>query len=243
MKSWSFYDSLLQNKHVISNISVVGDFTKFDYKKSDSVRPTLDKGYLPWAVAVTSYGRMKLDSEMQKIDPPGQSPRMTMCDTDSVIYESNPQLYKPPEGDCLGDWETEDFETDHQGIKSFVSCGPKSYIMTAGDGTITKKLKGVSLSLGHTNYYTHDIVKENVTHNSNPSNHYSNKKIKLPQRNFKSLDVNPTTDGHSKSGVGGAMTIFESVKEVAFHLSDIKGEFREDGQRFRVYPFGYTGVL
>jgi hypothetical protein len=131
-KSWNFYDSLLQNKHNINNISVVGDFTKFDYKKSDSIRPTLDKGYLPWAVAVTSYGRMKLDREMQKIDPPGQPPRMTMCDTDSVIYAFKPDQYTTPEGDCLGDWETEDFESDHQGIKSFVSCGPKSYIMTAG---------------------------------------------------------------------------------------------------------------
>lgn len=80
-------------------------------------------------------------------------------------------------------------------------------------------------------------------HNSNPSNHYSNKRIKLPQRNFKSLATTLTTDGRSKSGVGGAMTIYESLKEVAFHISDIKGEFREDGQAYRVYPFGYTGVL
>ena len=165
------------------------------------------------------------------------------CDTDSVIYSFNPGQYTTPEGDCLGDWETEDFESDHQGIKSFVSCGPKSYIMTAGDGTITKKLKGVSLSLGHSKYYTHDIVKSNVIHNSNPSNHFSNKKIKLPQRNFKSLNTNLTVDGHTKSGVGGAMTIFESIKDVAFHLSDIKGEFREGGQPYRVYPYGYTGTL
>jgi hypothetical protein len=115
--------------------------------------------------------------------------------------------------------------------------------MTAGDGTITKKLKGVSLSLGHTNYYTHDIVKSNVIHNSNPSNFFSNKKIKLPQRNFKSLNTALTADGHTKSGVGGAITIFESIKDVAFHLSDIKGEFRDDGQAYRVYPHGYTGVL
>ena len=78
--------------------------------------------------------------------------------------------------------------------------------MTAGDGTVTKKLKGVSLSLGHSTYYTTEIVKSNVIHNSNPSNHYSNKKIKLPQRNFKSLNTNLTTDGRTKSGVGGAMT-------------------------------------
>lgn len=249
-KSWNFYDSLLHNKHNISNISVVGEFTKFDYTNSKSVRPKLDKGYLPWAVAVTSYGRMKLDGEMQKIDPPGQSPRMTMCDTDSVIYGFKENQYTTPEGDCLGDWETEgtlcltlDFESGHQGLKSFVSCGPKSYIMTAGDGTVTKKLKGVSLSLGHSTYYTHDIVKSNVIHNSNPSNHFSNKRIKLPQRNFKSLNTNLTSDGHTKSGVGGAMTIYESLKEVAFHINDIKGEFREDGQAYRVYPFGYTGVL
>lgn len=186
---------------------------------------------------------MKLDGEMQKIDPPNQSPRMIMCDTDSVIYSFNPNQYTTPEGDCLGDWETEDFESDHQGLKSFVSCGPKSYIMTAVDGTITKKLKGVSLSLGHTNYYTHDIVKSNIIHNSNPSNYFSNKKIKLPQRNFKSLNTNLTSDGRTKSGVGGAMTIFESVKDVAFHRDDIKGTFKDEGQPYRVYPYGYTGVL
>lgn len=101
----------------------------------------------------------------------------------------------------------------------------------------------MSLSLGHTKYYTHDIVKSNVVHNSNPSNHYSNKKIKLPQRNFKSLNTNLTSDGRTKSGVGGAMTIFESIKDVGFDLSHIKGEFREDGQPYRVYPLGYTGTL
>jgi hypothetical protein len=238
--AWDFYDLMLQNKHKVSNITSIGDFIKFDYKENKIVSPVLNKQYLPWAVAVTSYGRMKLDMEMQKIDPPGQSPRMVMCDTDSVVYTFEPGQYTTPEGDCLGDWETEDFESDHQGLKSFVSLGPKSYIMTAGDGTVIKKLKGVSLSLGHSEYYTSEIVEKNIKWNHDRAHnrqHYRD--LRFPQRYFKSL----TSDG-SKAGVGGAMTIFETVKIVKFDPDHVKGDiYREGGQPYRVYPYGYTGTL
>jgi len=66
-KSWNFYDSLLQNKHNINNISVVGDFTKFDYKKSDSIRPTLDKGYLPWVYTYVTNAPRQLQSLLMAV--------------------------------------------------------------------------------------------------------------------------------------------------------------------------------
>ncbi|MES2875526.1 MAG: DNA polymerase [Bacteroidota bacterium] len=241
-ESWDFYTNLLENKNHLSKVSVLGGHIMFDYKQNRQVtKPVLDKGYLPWAVAVTSYGRMKLDKEMQRIDPPGQSPRMVMCDTDSVLYSFTEDQYTTPEGDCLGDWETEDFESKHEGIKQFVSCGPKSYIMTAGDGTIVKKLKGISLNHAAENIYTAASVRDNIINNSSPSK--QRKRLAIPQRHFKSLSGFKTLDGLSKGGVGGAMTTFEALKYISFHPEDAKGEFREDGQAYRVYPHGYTGVL
>ena len=243
--SWNFYDSLLENKMNIIDISTVGGQIKFDYKNNNQrVRPNLSKGYLPWASAVTSYGRIKLDMEMQLIDPPGQPPRMTMCDTDSVLYkEENTDQYRVPEGDTLGRWETEDFESENGGIVSFASLGPKSYIATAANGQEIKKLKGVSLSYAHRNLYTKELVISNIKYNANPSNTQNPKRLCFPQRNFRSLSGLQTADGHAKGGIGGAMTIFESLKYVSFRPDDIKGEFREDGQEYRVYPHGYTGAL
>lgn len=242
-ESWDFYTNLLENKTHLSKVLVLGGHIMFDYKQNRQVmKPRLDKGYLPWAIAVTSYGRMKLDMEMQKIDPPGQSPRMVMCDTDSVLYSfTNGQQYTTPEGDCLGDWETEDFEIDHGGLKSFTSCGPKSYILTGVDGTILKKLKGISLNHAADNLYTADTIRRNIVHNSNPS--LQRKKLAIPQRHFKSLSGLQTATGTAKGGVGGAMTTFEALKYIAFNPEDAKGDFREDGQPYRVYPHGYTGVL
>ena len=47
-EAWDFYESILQNRHRVSNITSIGEFIKFDYKENRIVRPKLNNQYLPW---------------------------------------------------------------------------------------------------------------------------------------------------------------------------------------------------
>jgi hypothetical protein len=50
-----------------------------------------------------------------------------MNDTDSIIYIRDPNGYNIPEGNLLGEWETEKPCKLNDGLKTFVGFGPKTY--------------------------------------------------------------------------------------------------------------------
>jgi hypothetical protein len=222
-----FYDILLKNHFQLNNVRAVGDHALFNYKENrTSKRPDIHRGYLPVAVFVTAYGRLKLWRELVKIDPPGtlrKDLRVLMYDTDSIVYLHNPSNYLIPEGDCLGDWETEDLEKDHKGIIKFRAIAPKSYSVVCGDGHVYLKLKGATLKYAHKNLISPEIM-ESLVKSKSPG--CEPEVVKLPQMTF-----------DYKLGTKNYMTTNYYTKVVQFNEEDVKGEF--DWSDFRGYPIGF----
>jgi hypothetical protein len=208
-----FYNSIQDNKRKVSKFQFLGDGNiLFNYNESRKMqRPNLHKAYMPVAVFVTAYGRDKLWKELHKLGK-----RVLMYDTDSVVYSaSGEHAYEIPEGDCLGDWETEDFEIDHGGIKKFVAIGPKSYCITGGDGQEYMKLKGACTKYAHEDMINGSVMEDLVLRGD---------KVKLPQMSF---------DYRVNSGI----SIRKFLKAIQFHEKDVKGTYNR--QENRAYPFGY----
>jgi hypothetical protein len=228
-----FYECLLENKFDLKNIHMVGIHTMFEYTEARGFkRPELHRTYLPVAVFVTAYGRLKLWRELVKIDPrgtPASDLRVLMYDTDSIVYSCNgcSENYHIPEGDCLGDWETEKIETKHQGLEKFYAIGPKSYSIVCGDGETVIKLKGATLKNAHTKLMTPLIMRELVL-SKKSKNTKEHRLSFLPQMSF---------DYRLNKGAE-AMTTRKFRKVVQFHTKDVKGEF--DWSDYRGYPFGYN---
>lgn len=125
------------------------------------VPPNIGNQYLPAAVFVTAYARLQLTMELHKLEATQVDgrPRVVMMDTDSIIAiyypeDKYPGVYNIPEGKKVGDWEREDIDKKHGGIREYIGLGPKTYVLKAVDGTMSvPKSKGVRLG-----YATENIV-------------------------------------------------------------------------------------
>jgi hypothetical protein len=223
-----FYDLLLHNKTRLTNVRKIGGNVMFQTQENrSSKRPELHKAYLPLAVFVTAYGRLKLWEQLVKIDPPGtlkKDLRVIMYDTDSIIYlckdtvcNRNPETHAE-EGDCLGDWETEKIEKFNKGIIAFYAIGPKSYTIICGNGTSSIKLKGASIKHAHSKMLNETTFRDLLA---------PKKELHLPQMSF----------DHALGKGEEAMTTRYYLKRIAFNEKDVKGTF--DWTDFRCYPIGF----
>lgn len=223
----SFYESVHNNGMVVNQFTSLGD-DRIMFKYTESRRrtkPDLHKGYLPAAVFVTSYARLYLWEELNKLGK-----RVLMHDTDSIIYtaagESEGSVcyhgdyecedcYDIEEGDCLGDWETESIEDKNDGINEFVAIGPKSYGIRCGNGHTSIKCKGACIKYSHSDMFNFDVMKEMV---------FNNKQVHLPQLSFDyEIDKGITTRKFSK--------------RVRFDKTAVKGNYNK--YDFHNYPYGY----
>jgi len=235
-------NALLNNsiakKYVVKNIENVGPNLRcFEFDMSvESVDPDLHKSYLPAACFVTSYGRLQLWSEMNRIemDPvPGRSRRVVYCDTDSLMYHAHPEKYNTKESDLFGGWLNE-HDANMDGIVEMVGLGPKTYAYKHGTGAVSEcKTKGVRLS-----YATQNIA-----------NFQSFKDMALRQLTvFKEDTENGVEDKRSVKGLlipqrpfvfnrKREMTSANMLKKIRMNINEIKGELQTDGI---LLPFGYN---
>lgn len=228
-----FYKELLLNKSNLTNVRAIGTNMLFDYKENRNMkRPELHKTYLPAAVFVTAYGRLKLWRKLVEIDPPGtpkEKLRVLMYDTDSIVYAClDDECTKGPnhlkEGDCLGDWEYEDIETKNNGLVKFYAIGPKSYAVICGNGKIKMKLKGAVIKHSHFRIITPEVMKELVLSKKPGA---VSKVATMPQMTF-----------DYRLGYGEeSMTTRYFKKIIQFHEKDVKGKFSWDD--YRGYPDGF----
>lgn len=224
----NFYKSLKENNHKITNIFSTNSRTFFNFKENRAnTNPDLHRGYLPVAVFVTAYGRLKLWRQLVQIDPRGtklKDLRVLAMDTDSIFYcePNSTSTYCIPEGDVLGDWEVEDIELKHGGLEKFYSIGPKSYSVVCSDGYYSMKLKGATLKHAHKHLMTPEIMKDLVLSKKDGS-----KVAILPQSSF----------DYKLNGGDYAMTVRRFQKVVQFNESDVKGTF--DWDHYRVVPDGF----
>ena len=214
------FDNLLQNKASIKRFIIMGESTLINHTENRKVKfPNLHNTYLPVAAFVTAYGRLKLWRQLHKLGK-----RVLYYDTDSIMYTDEPIDcpggigYQIPTGDCLGDWETEDLESENGGLVKFVAPGPKTYALVAANGKTTIKLKGACIKLAHENLINYETMKDMVLNQT--AQH-------LPQF---SIDC--------KQGKGMYARTF--IKKINFNVKDIKGNYNRE--EYRAYPYGYDST-
>jgi hypothetical protein len=172
--------------------------------------PNFHGEYLPAGVFVPAYGRLMLLEWLTKLGK-----RVLYHDTDSIIYIYDPELQNIPQDDIWGCWDEE--KISKEGIKEFVSTGPKSYAIKTNRSEIVK-LKGVSVKHAHRNIINFEKIKELVKSTLFGSYH----KIAIPQYNFKYI-------------VGKGIATMEFIKNFSFKISELKGDL----DMGYVYPKGY----
>lgn len=163
------------------------------------------------AAMVTSHARCRLWTELNKLGD-----RVLYHDTDSIIYEHQPDAYNIPEGKYLGEWEC---ETGGRPITAFTSTGPKCYsymtLMEDGSHKACTKVKGISLNAENAARIHFDSMKSLVVDDDD--------KI-LAQCLMFQYDRNK-----------GTMITKTAIKE--FKKTYAKGFI--DTHTWRVYPFGW----
>jgi len=223
-----FHKDLMVNERDVTNVRVVGEKLLYNYKENRfKQRPELHRGYLPVAIFVTAYGRLELWRELVKIDPrgtPAAKLRVLMYDTDSIVYEKRGE-YFIPEGDCLGDWETEDVEKDHGGIIGFRAIAPKSYAIVCKDGYTKMHLKGATIKHAHSKMLNSETLKKMLLSKKPGGKPFS---LHMPQMSF----------DYTLGKQDQAMTTRYFTKEIQFIEENVKGVF--SWKDYRGYPQGYT---
>jgi hypothetical protein len=161
------------------NIEILGeleinDMLIFNYRLIDDIKARPGNTSVAIASFVTSYARLKLYEEMEKIenDSPGS---VIYHDTDSIVFVWNPsqhinrQPYKPKVGNFLGEMTDEiieEFGADSK-MTEFATLGPKTYAFKVkkADGTVVTKMKtkGATQTVEACDVLNFGLFKEHAT--------------------------------------------------------------------------------
>jgi hypothetical protein len=161
------------------------------------------------ASSVTACATMRLYKELRLLKQ-----RVLYCDTDSVIYEHDPDKYNIPDGEFLGEWEC---ETDGLPITEFVSTGPKSYAYKVEGKVKDCKMKGITLNWENCKDVNFNNLKKLVDKDT-------------PKLTTKQ---NIRFDKNSKKGI----TTFQMTKDIQFTMD------KRIVNEYWTYPFGYEGNM
>lgn len=112
------------------------------------------------AAFVTAHARLKLYSELEKIDR-----RVLYFDTDSIIYIARPGEYNPQLGNYLGELTSELDSGDY--IEEFVSAGPKNYGYRTKSGKSSCTVKGFTLNSSTTDVINFEAIRRVVLQDQN----------------------------------------------------------------------------
>lgn len=90
------------------------------------------------AAFTTSYAQLELYKQLDLLQE-----RVLYCDTDLVVYTSNPHdRYNPSLGNFLGDLTSELDPNDY--ICYWTAAGPKSYVYVIHHGKVTLRAEGIT---------------------------------------------------------------------------------------------------
>ena len=131
-----------------------------EYVSKDGKNTSRDTTNLALAGMVTAQARLRLYSQLSLLNE-----RAIYCDTDSIIYHYDTEKYNIPEGDMLGEWESETSTP----ITKVLALAPKSYGYQCEDGKVEIKCKGISLNQFNSKKYDFDALDNLIKHeNSTP---------------------------------------------------------------------------
>ena len=138
-KWWQMLNDCKKGKIDIKGEELTGDTLFISYKELDEKENyTLKNTSLAIASSITACATMRLYEQLRQLKE-----RVLYMDTDSVIYEHDPDKYNIPSGKFLGEWEC---ETDGLPITEFVSTGAKSYAYKVQGKVKDCKMKGITLN-------------------------------------------------------------------------------------------------
>ena len=143
----------------------------------------------------------------------------------------DPLLENIPEGKRWGQWDVEDIDCKHGGLREFVGLQPKSYGVKAADGTNYIKVKGVSLKAANEPILNFEKMVELAKSFLDDPAYYLSDTFSVSDND---LFVNvPQMNFDYK--LGGQIQTRYAFKKFMFNPKDLKGSVR-DGL---VYPYGY----
>ena len=125
-------------------------FVKYIDRRENS-QSVLYSTNLALASAVTANASMRLYKELRLLQE-----RVLYFDTDSIIYEYDKNKYNVPEGDYLGDWES---ETGDKPITEMCGTGAKSYSYKVNDEQVDCKMKGICLNTSNSKIVNFESLK------------------------------------------------------------------------------------
>lgn len=186
-------------------------FVKWVKAEQDVSEKDLAKTNLAVAASVTACARVRLYAMLGKLKE-----RAIYCDTDSVIYERDPNGFNVPQGIFLGEWTD---ECDGKAIVDFVGCGAKSYsYVCEGELEGHVKSKGITLHEANRRVINHATMV-GLVERSTPG------EVLTTERNMRFVD--------NKAGGFDTVEMAKTFKATA----STKRVFRADG---RSVPFGWN---
>ena len=136
------YEFLLKEDYVVNDLHILNDnVAQIFYSEKEECHLGGRDSNVVIGAFVTAYGRMKLYSEMEKLNT-----RVLYFDTDSIIFVSKPGDYEPHLADYLGEFTNELKPKDGNYIREFVSAGPKNYAYQLDSGKTFCKIKGFTVN-------------------------------------------------------------------------------------------------
>ena len=186
------------------NIEILGEemieeMLLFNYKYIDDANASPGQTSVAIASFVTSYARLKLYSEMEKIE--NSNPRAVLYfDTDSIVFVHSPGYYAPTVGNFLGEMTDEIIEEYGVGshISEFYTTGPKTYaykVSTPSGDKFKFKAKGITQNIESLDYCNFHTIKEKAV---NKANETQNTTTLIPQMQFRCNSKHIVSTQHLK---------------------------------------------
>jgi hypothetical protein len=137
-----WFELITDDKYEIHDIDFTSENTlTVFYKIQEEFNQGSNQVNVVIAAFVTTYARLKLYSELEKLDE-----RVIYFDTDSIIFVSNNKDYEPELGDFLGELTDEIDKKNGNHIVEIVCAGPKNYAYQLDTGYQKCVVKGFTLN-------------------------------------------------------------------------------------------------
>jgi hypothetical protein len=166
----------------------INDMLIYNYRYVEDQMAKPGNTSVALAAFVTTYARLKLYEEMEKIEEsrPGS---ILYMDTDSIIFVHEEGHYRPQVANFLGEMTNEITEEFGLGSRmtEFYTCGPKtySYKVIKEDGTVATKLKakGVTQTVEANEILNFELIQKQAIYKAR---NRPNSTALIPQMQFRS---------------------------------------------------------
>ena len=149
-----YFDMLTSDQILVTRVSFINEeMVELRWKFKEEFVETSKRTNVVIAAYTTTQARLKLYTYLECLGP-----RTLYCDTDSIVFTTNPGEVKPALGDLTD-------EVNGNDIIEFVTGGPKNYAYKLCDSTRNQtvcKVRGISLNYKNALQINYDLIKDMV---------------------------------------------------------------------------------